>query len=530
MFGTLLKKQFFEVFRSYLYDAKKNKARSKGAVILRFAGFALLMLGIIGGLFTYLSITLCGALAQAGMDFLYFVIMGGISIVFGAFGSVFNTYSSLYLAKDNDLLLSMPIPVKHIIASRLANVYLLGSMYALIAILPAIIVYLAVTGFSVMKLICGILLCVIITTLVMVISCLLGYVVARISIKVKRKSFVTTLASLAFIGLYYFFYFKAQSLIQQLLTNAALYGEKVKGAADWLYRFGLVGTGDIKSALIFTVLSALLMLLAWMILKRSFVSIATSSGKSAVRKYNVGKNAQKSVARTLLSKELARFTSSATYMLNTGLGLLFIPACAVLLFIYSDKIVLLLNEVFGSGITGILLSALVCMLATLNNMALPSVSLESRCLWIVKSLPLSAKQILRAKTGLQLTLTALPMLLAVICLAVIADAPLLTTLLMCLVPALYTVFQAVLCSALGVLMPVLNWTNEVVPIKQSGGILIQLFGSWGVVAAYGALYFLVGKYLSTELYLAIWAALFAISTPLMQYWLDTRGARRFEEL
>ena len=35
-----------------------------------------------------------------------------LAIVLGAFGSVFNTYSSLYLAKDNDLLLSMPIPVR----------------------------------------------------------------------------------------------------------------------------------------------------------------------------------------------------------------------------------------------------------------------------------------------------------------------------------------------------------------------------------------------------------------------------------
>ena len=39
----------------------------------------------------------------------------------GAFGSVFNTYSSLYLAKDNDLLLSLPIPLRVIISSRLLS-------------------------------------------------------------------------------------------------------------------------------------------------------------------------------------------------------------------------------------------------------------------------------------------------------------------------------------------------------------------------------------------------------------------------
>ena len=54
----------------------------------------------------------------------------------GAFGSVFNTYSGLYLAKDNDLLLSLPIPVRALMASRLLGVYLMGLMYSAVVILP----------------------------------------------------------------------------------------------------------------------------------------------------------------------------------------------------------------------------------------------------------------------------------------------------------------------------------------------------------------------------------------------------------
>ena len=56
--------------------------------------------------------------------------MGLLAVLLGAFGSVFNTYSSLYLSKDNDLLLSMPIPVRSIMASRLLGVYLMGLMYS----------------------------------------------------------------------------------------------------------------------------------------------------------------------------------------------------------------------------------------------------------------------------------------------------------------------------------------------------------------------------------------------------------------
>ena len=75
------------------------------------------------------------------MEWLYFTIMAMVAIVLGAFGSVFNTYSSLYLAKDNDLLLSMPIPVRTILLSRLLSVYLMGLLYSGVVLLPAMIVY-----------------------------------------------------------------------------------------------------------------------------------------------------------------------------------------------------------------------------------------------------------------------------------------------------------------------------------------------------------------------------------------------------
>ena len=56
---------------------------------------------------------------------------------------------------------------------------------------------------------------------------MLGWCVAKISLKLKNKSFITVILSLCFFALYYFVYFKAQDLIQNLLMNAVVYGEKV---------------------------------------------------------------------------------------------------------------------------------------------------------------------------------------------------------------------------------------------------------------------------------------------------------------
>lgn len=136
MLKLLVKKQLTEIFRAYLYDAKKNRARSKAATVGYIIFFVLLMVGVIGGMFTLLSLAMCRSMAEAGMSWFYFAIMGLMAILLGAFGSVFTTYSSLYLPKDNDQMLSLPIPVNTLIAARLLGVYLMGLMYSGVVVLP----------------------------------------------------------------------------------------------------------------------------------------------------------------------------------------------------------------------------------------------------------------------------------------------------------------------------------------------------------------------------------------------------------
>lgn len=118
MTRILVRKQLAEIFRTYFYDAKKNKARSKGAVIAYFILFAFIMVGLLGGMFTFVSILLRGTIAS-GYGWFYYLMLALVAICLGAFGSVFNTFSGLYLSRDNDLLLSMPIPVRSIMVSRL---------------------------------------------------------------------------------------------------------------------------------------------------------------------------------------------------------------------------------------------------------------------------------------------------------------------------------------------------------------------------------------------------------------------------
>ena len=533
MLSVLLKKQMTEIFRSYFYDAKKNRSRSKAGTVAYLVLFVGIMVGLLGGMFTFLSLSMCEALAAADMDWMYFALMGLLAVLLGVFGSVFNTYSCLYLSKDNDLLLSMPIPVNVIITSRLLSVYLMGLMYSLVVILPAVIVYWVTVSVSVGAVFGGVLLMLLISVFVLTLSCALGWVVAKISLKLKHKGFITVVISLAFIGGYYFFYFKAQALIQDFIANAVVYGEKIKGAAYPLYLFGRVGNGDAFAMAVVSAVILGLFALMWALIARSFLRIATSSGHTVRKEYKERPMKQKGIAAALLAKEFGRFTSSPIYMLNCGLGILLLPICGVFMLWRGGAVISVLNEVFGerAGCTPVLLCAAVCMLASMNDMAAPSVSLEGKSLWLMQSLPVTPWQVLRAKLGMQLLLTGIPALFCTVCTAFIYPYTPLELLLTVLVPMSYVLLSALFGLFLGLKMPNLNWTNEITPIKQSACVTIALFSGFGYTALLCAGFMLLnGWKLGFVGYMSGFGAVTLALCAVLYFWLKKRGCNLFAAL
>ena len=532
MLKILVKKQLGEIFRSYTYDAKKNKARSKGATIGFIVFFIVLMVGVLGGLFTFLSLAMCEPMAAVGMDWLYFTLMTLLAAFLGIFGSVFNTYSSLYMAKDNDLLLSMPIPVRTIMAARLVSVYLMGLMYSGIVLLPAIIVYWITVGLSVQVVLGCVVQLLLMSVFVLTLSCALGWLVAKISRKLKNKSFITVLISLVFIGAYYFFYAKAQSLLTELVENAVYYGDTIRSSAYPLYLMGRVAVGDGVAMAIVAAAVLAVFALVWYLIARSFLRLATSTGAVARREYKEKAVRSKSTDAALLGRELARFTSSANYMLNCGMGILGMVVAAVALiwkgrdFLGAVSLVLPVD----TETVSVLLCAAVCALISMNDMAAPSVSLEGKSLWLAQSLPVTAWQVLRAKLRMHLLLTAVPGAVLGVCLVAVCDFPAVQMAAVLALAAVFLVFSALLNLVLGLKMPNLHWTSEITPIKQSGAVAIALLGGWAYAAAMAVLYFMVGRQMGFAAYMAAFLALTVAAAVLLYIWVRKKGCAIFASL
>lgn len=232
--------------------------------------------------------------------------------------------------------------------------------------------------------------------------------VAKISQKLKHKSLITVLVSLAVIGVYYFVYFKVQSLIQDLLANATVYGARIKGTAYPVYLFGSIGVGDIRTSVIVSVAVAVLFFLMWVLLSHSFLQIATSTGKVIHREYREKYSRQRSIDAALLGREISRFTASPNYMLNCGL-------------------------------------------ASMNFMTAPSVSLEGKSIWLLQSLPVEPWRIFRAKISMQLLLTGLPLLLCVMCTVTVYSMYSLQLLMILLFGGSYVWLMALIGLFLGVM-------------------------------------------------------------------------------
>ncbi len=533
MLRLLIKKQLMEVFKEYFYDSKNGKARSKISTIAWFGFFVIVMVGVLGGMFTTLALSLA-PLTKMGYAWLYYCIIGLIAIALGAFGSMFNSYSGLYKAKDNDLMLSMPIPVKDIVVSRLASTYLMGVLYSAVVLIPAVVVYYINTGFELGGFVCMLFWMFAISELILVLSSVLGYGVAKISMKFKNNNIIKVFAALLFMVLYYVVYFKAMDIIKDLLANADVYGEKIYGSARILYEFGNAPTGNILAAAIFLLAASILTVLVFYVLIRSFIKIATSSDGAKKKIYKAQASKQKSVKQALLGKEIARFLGSANYMLNCGLGSVFMIAAAVLLLFVKDGIIQGIKGslgIVGAGMLPLVLFAFICALASMCDAAAPSVSLEGKNIWILQSMPVKTLDILHAKVKLQLVITVPPMLALLVSIIIKLRLSAFEAAVTVALSILYSLFSALFGVYIGLQKPNLNWTNELYPVKQSVGVAIALFSGWVFAAVYVGCYMWIGrKYIPIKPYYLIGMLLLAVSSVLIEMWIKKRGTKVFETL
>lgn len=531
MFKALLKKQMLEVFSWIYMDNKTGKSRTKKSAVI-FGIFYLFIFVFLGVTFFSIAKMMCEPLVNAGYTWMYFAVMGLISVALGVFGSVFNTFSSLYQAKDNDLLLSMPVAPSKILAIRLAGVFSMGLMYELIVMIPAITAYFIFAKVNIFGIIFSILIPFILSLFVLTLSCVLGWVVALVNGRIKNKNLITVILSLAFLTGYYYCYSKAYTAIQNMIAHPESAGKGMKKFLYPLYHMGLAAQGNAASMLIFSVFCIALFALVYLILSKSFLRLATASTSAAKAKGGKKSFSSRSVANALLYKELKRFLGSSVYMLNCGLATVIMLIGGIAVVVKKDYFSSMLSEMFSGNesVAALLAAAAICMIITMNDITAPSISLEGKNLWLVQSLPVSSRQILYAKLRLHMLLTSFPALILSVCIEIAMKPNVFFCVMIPVIACIFTAFTGLAGLFINLKAPNLNWTNEAAAVKQSVPVAICLFGGWAIVIVFGVLYYALMKFISPEIFIAFVAVILSLLCIAAADWISKKGAEVFENL
>lgn len=529
LFRTRIAALFYSVFRGSRRKKPRSPAGKIGAGIL-----GIYVIGCMFWLFGMLWVSMCEPFYRIGLSWLYFAIVAAMAVLICFIGSVFMAQKQLFAAKDNDLLLSMPIPPAAIITSRMLMLLMLNYMIEAVVVLPAAFVWcqsLPVTAAGAVIFVLAFLL---LPFLPLTLSCLFGWIIEAVSSHLSRgKNILTMLLSIAFLAAYFIVYSKMQEYIAVLIANGKAVGEAVKQVAPPFYWLGdAIAAHNVGSLLLFILCCIVPFAIACFIIAKSFISIATRKVSGAKRVYHASSIKVGSADSALLGREVRHFLSSAMYMLNAGIGLvMLLIACVALVIKYDAVLDMLAQMDLSASFLPELLCAAQCLILAMTYISASSISLEGKTLWIAQSLPVPPYSILRAKVRMHFYI-ALPFsLISSVILALASKAGGLILPVMFVLPALLCLVTAQLGVLINLRFPKFDWTNETIAVKQSISVIVSMLVNWGLIILPVVLFVILpGGSIAPDLYMALWTLVFIPAAMLLDKALRGWGVQAFEEL
>ena len=377
--------------------------------------------------------------------------------------------------------------------------------------------------------VCFVLVCLLLPLLIMSFTCLFAWVLALISARMRHKTVITLMLSLAFLGAYMYAAMNLQNYLTALLESSAQLAGSVEAYAFPAYALGVAAAeGNFTMLLGFAACCVVPFVIVCALLSRFFSSV--TARRASVRiKYRRTQLKAAGAMSALLGKELRRFASNSMIILNSALGSVFLIVMGVAAIIYRDQLMATLGLLPGGMLAGMAVLALSFM-GAMDYISAASISLEGKSLWIPKTIPVPVRTILMSKVLLNVVIALPATVIASVCVAIALPFTALERLLVVLIPALVAVFISLYGVVINLRFPKFDYINEVNVVKNSMSVVVCLFSSWGILAAPTLLYvFLLSDVVGMTAYLGICAALLLIACLLLYAKLG-RSEERFMEL
>lgn len=505
MLKTLIKMQFSALASQTIMRTRKGRATNKtspGKIIL-YSLLLLLCFGYLSVIFGVIFLMLESMTAETAQNWSMTALASFMSMILCFVGTIFTTQSLIFNSKDNDLLISMPIPPRLILLSRITTLAIMNYIFALMIFLPATIAWVMVNGFGLGVLV-YLALFIFVPLASMTLTLILGWIIALISSRMKNKSLVTTILSVAAFLVYFLLCFNLGDYITVIEENPSLVSSFI---SEYLGLFVLMGKAvanlDIIALLITIAVCVLPFAVVIFILSKSFLKIVTDKKSAKKAVYRKKEMKAGTISSALIKKEFQRFFTSATYFLNSFMGIIFMILIAAAIILNLNGIKEFISEI-STGL-GFLLPienimaffgiAIIIVISAFNIPTSVCISLEGKTLWILQSMPLKAKDVLLAKMRAAVIATSIPNLIFAIIISILFGLDILSITAIIIVAIAMPIFSSCFGIIINMLMPRFDWVNETLCVKQSGStiisLLLMLVATIITVGCGGAVFFLI---------------------------------------
>ncbi len=524
-FLTLLRVEIMQLFRS-IYPAKRKG--SSGAMIIAILLPAALCLYTTG---TYTAVII----TQLPAQYSYVLLMMGAVLVVGLLFSLtfYSAGGHLFRFKDHDLLMSLPIDRSLIFTNKLVAYWLYHYYFTFFLLVAPVCGYLYQTGFSLLFLVYAIFGSLFLPMIPLLISAFFAFFVELIASRFRLRNQIQLLTSLVLI----LAIVVGSTQINQLLTasmqdiNAIWNLLQTYLPFVYYYVHGLA-TMSAMEILIGVGISCLAGILFILFFQKAFQTFnqAGNISKRTTKKVQFNSK-EKSIVASMFQKEWNRYINMPMYVLNTIVGPLLVLLGTLYLMVKTpaDLAVLLDMPNVKEQFFPLLLAGL-CFMSVTSCTTASSISLEGKSLWLLKSLPVAAKQIFFAKIGVNLVVLLPTFLLSGLLLAMRLKFSAMQVVILCLMCVLVSIFTSIIGLLVNLLFPKLDWVSEVQVVKQSLSVILSM--AIGAIV-FGGMFFLfykLGNIASVATFIWIGIAVIALLDVILWMVLLTQGKILFEKL
>lgn len=391
-----MKNKFITVLNTTINNSFKLKVTSKKKKI----GIVVLLIYLIFCFMYTFKInlsTIFETLKSLNLTSYFLSVIVFLSSLFSFCMTFFLAKNILFQNKDNDLLLTLPLKKELIISTRLTYLYLYNLVLTLLCLIPGLYIYITNIGISLNLVIISVILVFFTPIIPTLLASVFGYLIAFLTNKFSKSNLFEYIFNLLFIGMYFLVLFNNNSFLVNIILN--------KNIKYILFPLYLINKSLINPLyiVIYIIFNLLILYLFIKLFKNIYFKLIINVNKVITKNnYNINsnKNSYNNKNKSLLKKEIRNYFSSFVYVFNTLIG----PVALILLTIYlifDNKIVTMLPS---SVDIKLYIYLLLTFVVSFTNVTCCSISMEKQNFYLLKTLPLSEKEILNSKLKLNVLL------------------------------------------------------------------------------------------------------------------------------